>query len=507
MNDLVNELPVLLYEERITAPPPSEGISASLGSSPEVEISIVVKGNGVHRIMGKDVPCAERDIYVLSPGVPHAYYAQEEGGGLTVLFLRFRPEEILDHKAADMACESYCHGIFSENAMMTYAMLSAGTWKRVDELVCSMRVELLERKPDWKSALAARLTLLLITLTRYVNNSIKTTPRVKLSQWGPVSAAILAINESYSDPDLTLESLAGSFFVSRSKLSRLFLELSGESFSQCLRRVRFTEACKRLAFTELSVEEAARECGFKDMRSFYKGFLSFTGMTPSKYRKQNKFIGGIKMSIINEICENLQKGRSKVVKELVASALENGISAQEILNDGLLAGMNVIGEKFKKNEVYVPEVLVAARAMNFGMQILKPYLSEEGAVAAGKVCIGTVQGDLHDIGKNLVRMMMEGKGLEVVDLGTDVAPETFVKTAKEQGCQVICLSALLTTTMGVMEEVVKEAEKQGIRDKVKIMIGGAPVTDEYCRTIGADCYTLDAASAADAAVLLCKSVQ
>ena len=213
------------------------------------------------------------------------------------------------------------------------------------------------------------------------------------------------------------------------------------------------------------------------------------------------------MSIINEICENLQKGRSKVVKELVASALENGISAQEILNDGLLAGMNVIGEKFKKNEVYVPEVLVAARAMNFGMQILKPYLSEEGAVAAGKVCIGTVQGDLHDIGKNLVRMMMEGKGLEVVDLGTDVAPETFVKTAKEQGCQVICLSALLTTTMGVMEEVVKEAEKQGIRDKVKIMIGGAPVTDEYCRTIGADCYTLDAASAADAAVLLCKSVQ
>ena len=213
------------------------------------------------------------------------------------------------------------------------------------------------------------------------------------------------------------------------------------------------------------------------------------------------------MVILSDISENLQKGKAKIVKELVQQAIDEGSNPEQILNEGLLAGMNVIGEKFKNNEIYVPEVLVAARAMNMGVQVLKPHLAAQGVTATGKVCIGTVQGDLHDIGKNLVKMMMEGKGLEVVDLGTDVAPETFVKTAKEQGCQVICLSALLTTTMGVMEEVVKEAEKQGIRDKVKIMIGGAPVTDEYCRTIGADCYTLDAASAADAAVLLCKSVQ
>lgn len=211
------------------------------------------------------------------------------------------------------------------------------------------------------------------------------------------------------------------------------------------------------------------------------------------------------MTILNDISENLQKGKSKLVKELVTQAVEAGINPEVILNDGLVAGMNIVGEKFKNNEIYVPEVLVAARAMNMGAQILKPLLAASGVVAAGKVCIGTVQGDLHDIGKNLVKMMMEGKGLEVVDLGNDVSPEAFVQTAIEQNCQVICCSALLTTTMGVMEEVVKAAEAAGIRDKVKIMIGGAPVSQEYCDKIGADCYTIDAASAAEAAVNYCKS--
>ena len=211
------------------------------------------------------------------------------------------------------------------------------------------------------------------------------------------------------------------------------------------------------------------------------------------------------MGILTEISENLQRGKAKIVRELVEKALGEGVSPNEILTDGLLSGMSVIGEKFKNNEVYVPEVLVAARAMNMGTQVLKPYLAESGVSATGKVCIGTVQGDLHDIGKNLVKMMMEGKGLEVVDLGTDVSPETFVQAAINENCNIICCSALLTTTMGVMEEIVRAAEAAGIRDKVKIMVGGAPVTEEFCRRIGADCYTSDAASAADAAVLLCKA--
>lgn len=211
------------------------------------------------------------------------------------------------------------------------------------------------------------------------------------------------------------------------------------------------------------------------------------------------------MSIYSDISENLRKGKNKTVKELVEKAVAEGLPASEILSKGLLAGMDIVGEKFKNNQVYVPEVLVAARAMKTGIEILKPFLMADGVTAAGKVCIGTVQGDLHDIGKNLVKMMMEGKGLEVIDLGTDVSPETFVNTAIDQNCKIICCSALLTTTMEVMAEVVKCAEKAGIRDKVKIMIGGAPVTEAYCKKIGADVYTSDAASAADAASELCKA--
>ena len=205
------------------------------------------------------------------------------------------------------------------------------------------------------------------------------------------------------------------------------------------------------------------------------------------------------MGILNEISEQLQIGKAKLVKELVQQAVDAGIPAGEILTEGLLAGMSMVGERFKNNEIFVPEVLVAARAMNMGAQLLKPLMADAGVEAAGKVCIGTVKGDLHDIGKNLVKMMMEGKGLEVVDLGTDVAPETYVQTAVEQGCQIICCSALLTTTMGMMEEVVKKAEEAGIRDKVKIMVGGAPVTEAFCEQIGADKYT------ADAAVALCRA--
>ena len=207
---------------------------------------------------------------------------------------------------------------------------------------------------------------------------------------------------------------------------------------------------------------------------------------------------------MQEISLQLQAGKAKIVKNLVQQALDEGICAKTILEEGLLAGMAEVGEKFKNNEIFVPEVLVAARAMNMGTALLKDKLVESGVTAKGKACIGTVKGDLHDIGKNLVKMMLESKGLEVIDLGTDVAPETFVQTAKEQNCQLICCSALLTTTMTVMAEVVKQAEEAGIRDQVKVMVGGAPVTEAFCKQIDADCYTPDAASAADAAVAFCQ---
>jgi len=209
------------------------------------------------------------------------------------------------------------------------------------------------------------------------------------------------------------------------------------------------------------------------------------------------------VEILTEISELLQKGRAPLVKEAVQKAIDAGISAKDILEEGLLSGMSIIGEKFKNNEVYVPEVLIAARAMNAGITILNPLLMESGVEKKGKVVIGTVKGDLHDIGKNLVKMMMEGKGLEVIDLGVDVTPEKFVESAKETSADVIACSALLTTTMGEMKSVIEALDAAGLRDSVKVMVGGAPVTQSFCESIGADSYTSDAASAADEALALC----
>lgn len=211
------------------------------------------------------------------------------------------------------------------------------------------------------------------------------------------------------------------------------------------------------------------------------------------------------MEIILEISEFLQKGRSAKVKELVALALEQGINPEIILDKGLLAGMSVVGEKFKKNEVFVPEVLVSARAMNAGVEILRPYLIKAGVQTKGIAIIGTVKGDLHDIGKNIVKMMLEGKGLTVFDLGVDVPAEVFIEKAIEHNANVICCSALLTTTMDEMKRVVDKAVEAGIRDKVKIMIGGAPVNQSFCDTIGADYYTPDGATAGDVALQICNA--
>lgn len=204
------------------------------------------------------------------------------------------------------------------------------------------------------------------------------------------------------------------------------------------------------------------------------------------------------MDILNQISELLQKGMAPKVRELTSEAIGEGISPKEIM-DALISGMNVIGVKFKNNEVYVPEVLIAARAMNAGLDLLRPLLEETGIEPTGKVIIGTVQGDLHDIGKNLVKMMMVGAGFEVIDLGVDVSPEKFIDAYKEHKPQIMAMSALLTTTMTSMEKTIKKLEEEQLRDKVTVMIGGAPVTDNFRQQIGADYYTPDAASAAEKA--------
>lgn len=203
------------------------------------------------------------------------------------------------------------------------------------------------------------------------------------------------------------------------------------------------------------------------------------------------------MDKLVEINQMLQKGRAKAVVKLVQEAIEEGIEADLILKEALLKGMNEVGVLFKEEEIFVPEVLVAARAMNKGVEVLKPYLKQDDNQVKGSVVLGTVKGDLHDIGKNLVRIMMEGKGIVVYDLGTDVPAEKFVEEALDKQVDIICCSALLTTTMPEMKKVVDIVKEREL--DIKVMIGGAPVTQDYCEEIGADYYTDDATSASEVA--------
>lgn len=205
------------------------------------------------------------------------------------------------------------------------------------------------------------------------------------------------------------------------------------------------------------------------------------------------------MADFNEISELLQKGRAKDLSALVEKMLADGVSANDILTKGLVPGMNVVGIKFKNNEIFVPEVLIAARAMNAAIKILAPILAKEGVEPVGTAVICTVKGDLHDIGKNLVKLMIEGAGIKVIDLGTDCDAEKVVNAVKENNADIVCLSALLTTTMMYQKDIIDALKAAGIRDKVKVMVGGAPVTQAFADEIGADIYTADAASAAEAA--------
>jgi len=208
------------------------------------------------------------------------------------------------------------------------------------------------------------------------------------------------------------------------------------------------------------------------------------------------------MEILGRIAAALQQGDDQQVGRLSAEALFAGVPAGEVLQQGLVAGMNVVGEQFRQREIFLPDVLLSARAMYAGLDVLKPHLASEGVASRGKVVIGTVKGDLHDIGKNLVGIMLKGAGFEVIDLGHDVAPETFVDAAVREGAPLIGMSALLTTTMTRMKDVVALLRERGLAGRVRTVVGGAPVSAEFAREIGADGYACDAATAVDRVVAL-----
>lgn len=210
------------------------------------------------------------------------------------------------------------------------------------------------------------------------------------------------------------------------------------------------------------------------------------------------------INLLGEIKEALMKGDREKVSRLTREALDQGIEIKDILNGGLIAGMEIIGERFKKSEIFIPEVLISAKAMHAGMAIIEPHFLKHGIKPAGKVVIGTVKGDLHDIGKNIVSMMLKGACFEVHDIGIDASPEKFIEAAKKSSANIVAMSSLLTTSMPAMRDTVKELERTGLREKVKVMVGGAPVTQDFADSIGADAFARDAALAVDKARELLK---
>ena len=469
-----------------------------------VQVSVVMEGCGVHRILSQADECHTGDLYVIGNGIHHSFFAKSAEEKPTVCTLCFDPAKLFPNPWADPESLHYCYGVFRDHVPVSYAMLNASFLAEFSHAFSAITQELAQQDIQWQAAAANRLTLLLILIARYINMA-DTARKEHPKEWITVSAAMRLALVYCSDSNMTLDSIASALYVSPSHLSRLFPKVSGDTFMEYVRKIRISLACRLLSTTDLTNEQIMMQCGLKDIPSFYRIFKTYMGMTPYQYRMSQQVYSGTRQTqIYGEISENLQHGNAKAVKEWIQTAIAEGIPALQILNEGLVAGMNIIAEQFKSNEIYVPEVLVAARAMNLGMQLLKPLLTKDGMQTVGKVCIGTVQGDLHDVGKNLVKMMMESKRLEVIDLGIDVSADKFIQTAIAEHCQVICCSALLTTTMNVMEEIVQAAERAGIRDKVKIMIGGGPVNEAFRASIGADCYTPDAASAADAAVAFCR---
>ncbi|MBE7066957.1 MAG: helix-turn-helix domain-containing protein [Ruminococcaceae bacterium] len=471
-----------------------------------IEISYVVDGVGTHRILNEAYTCRKGSLCILNIAVPHGYFAIEDMPPPVIHNLLFDVSDIFDNELSEIGSKHYMYGLFSSNNFAINISLKPKQLSIVEDLYNSISEEISAGKENWQNVIKAKMHIFLITLKRIIDESADTSS-VKFShEQQAVSTAVQLTNAMYHDSQFTLADVAQALYTSTASASRMFRTVTGEYFSDYLRSVRMRHAVDLVTNTQLSNEEIATRCGYKDLPTFYKQFKNSTGFSPGEYRKAtqerediNTEKESIIMSILQEISEKLQKGKAKDVAALVTSALEEGVAPEKILNEGLVDGMNIIGGKFRNNEVFVPEVLVAARAMNSGLKVLKPALSNAGVEPIGKAVICTVKGDMHDIGKNLVKMMIEGQGIECVDLGVDVEPAAIVNAVQESGAQIVCLSALLTTTMMGQKEVIDALVAAGIRDKVKVMVGGAPVTQEFADEIGADCYTLDAASAAQQA--------
>ena len=477
-----------------------------LFSCAKTEIDLVVAGSGVHRIFNQSFPCQEGDVYIVQEHIPHGFFASDEASPVTVRRVRLLLSDWFSGETVRPESEGYCFGLFPDGAPMAYAMLTQQSRWEILQYTDKMMAESKDRQFGWHENIASLLTLLLNTVSRYVQSAVRDEMRFSVKERGVIQEVIHTVDEHFAENDLRLEKMASENFMSTSVLSRLFSQYMGQSFTEYVRSYRLEQVCRLLKETDEPIVEVVQRCGIRDIPSFYRSFQKYTGQTPSHYRKywKNQAEPDRPFGILDLISEKVQNGKSREVVQLIAQALKENQAPEAIVNDGLVAGMRIVGIRFKNNEVFVPEVLMASRAMNAGLQFLQPYLVKENVKPLGKAVICTVKGDMHDIGKNLVKIMMEGRGITCLDLGVDVSPDRVIEVVREQHPDLVCLSALLTTTVVVLKDMIDLLERESLRDSVCVMVGGAPVTDEYAEEIGADIFTDNAAQAAEEAAAYLK---
>ncbi|MBO5904470.1 MAG: helix-turn-helix domain-containing protein, partial [Clostridia bacterium] len=318
----------------------------------------VVEGSCVHYIYDKAIPCKAGDIHIVRPNVPHGFFLSEDGQTPIVNQLVFHGNDWFYGEVADVDSPRFCYGIFENHLKTVCARLDGATGAEIERLYNRIETELAEKPSEWREAVRICLTQLLVSVKRYIGTCIKSDSPVITPQWEVVNSAIKIIKEHYSESNLTLKTISEKLYVSESHLSRLFKGVTGENISDYLRDVRIENVCRLLCETDLKVEDIVLSCGMLNLPSFYRNFYERMNMTPRLYRKLNaKELGEDerRTKLLEKISDNLQKGKAKTVTELVQKALDNGVDPEQILNESLIAGMNTVGERFKNNEIYVPE--------------------------------------------------------------------------------------------------------------------------------------------------------
>ena len=489
-----------------------------LHEHPFIEISYVEKGTGIHTIWRESYPIHPGDVFILNSSVPHGLFSVSDTDPLTVRSLYFDPADLFSDEIVEIGNPQYIYGLFSSNNFVVSLPLKSKSLRNLSQNFDEISLEIEKHKLDWEQVVSFQLALLLLQIKRLAADSA---PQFYTCHPSSMENTVLTaevlhlIKTHYAEPLFSMKSISEILHVSTSSLSRSFHDVTGKYFSDYLCLYRIRQALSMISETEISIEEIASLCGYNDMHSFYRQFKQVMGITPKELRKQNpehpiqiyqtnKELNHI---LYTEIIENLQCGKRKEIRSLILQALDEGFSPDEILQEGLVKGMNALGEKFQTNKAFLADVLAAANIMDNCMEILRPYFPATSTSFQYCAVICTVRGDMHSIGKNLVKLMLETTGIRCIDLGEDVSPQEVVDAVREHHAGLVCLSALLTSTMIAQKDTIDALVDAGLRKRVKVMVGGAPVTQEFADRIGADAYTPDAITAAQAAKRLLAELE